>query len=148
MPFLAATVIAPAFQDTPEKFDLTVLLARIMFPYLAAMSLVAMLTGILNSFRRYFLAALAPVLLNVVLISVLFVALQRGWDDRSVGVSLAIGVVAAGLLQLGLLIYGIARLGFRFRPKRPRLTPQIRRLLKLAAPARSSPRSRMAPSRS
>jgi peptidoglycan biosynthesis protein MviN/MurJ (putative lipid II flippase) len=45
-----------------------VLLARIMFPYLAAMSLVAMLSGILNSFRRYFLAALAPVLLNVVLI--------------------------------------------------------------------------------
>ena len=135
MPALAATVIAPAFQDTPEKFDLTVLLARIMFPYLAAMSLMAMLTGILNSFRRYFLAALAPVLLNVVLIGVLAAALHFGWNDRPIGLGLAIGVVIAGLLQLGLVVYAIARLGFRFTPQRPRLTPQIRRLLRLAAPA-------------
>ncbi|WP_421854895.1 murein biosynthesis integral membrane protein MurJ [Oricola sp.] len=135
MPAFAATVIAPSFRDTPEKFDLTVLLARIMFPYLAAMSLMAMLTGILNSFRRYFLAALAPVLLNVVLIGVLAAALVQGWADRTIGVTLAIGVVVAGLLQLGLVIYGIARLGFRFAPRQPRLTPQIRRLLRLAAPA-------------
>jgi len=135
MPFLAATVIAPAFQDTPDKFDLTVLLARIMFPYLAAMSLVAMLSGVLNSFRKYFLAALAPVLLNIVLIAILFTALRTGWADRNVGVALAIGVVVAGLLQLGLLVYGLVRLGFRFTPKKPRLTPQVRRLLTLAAPA-------------
>lgn len=135
MPFLAGTVIAPAFQDTPEKFDLTVLLARIMFPYLAAMSLVAMLSGVLNSFRKYFLAALAPVLLNVVLIAVLFAAVRSDWDPRLVGVALSIGVVLAGLLQLGLLVYGIVRLGFSFVPKRPRLTRQVRRLLTLAAPA-------------
>ncbi|WP_193177993.1 murein biosynthesis integral membrane protein MurJ [Oricola nitratireducens] len=135
MPFLAATVIAPAFQDTPEKFDLTVLLARIMFPYLTAMSLVAMLSGVLNSFRKYFLAALAPVLLNIVLIGVLLAALRYGWDQRGIGVALAIGVVLAGLLQLGLLVYGLIRLGFRFKPQRPRLTPQVRRLLGLAAPA-------------
>ncbi|QKV19567.1 murein biosynthesis integral membrane protein MurJ [Oricola thermophila] len=135
MPFLAATVIAPAFQDTPEKFDLTVLLARIMFPYLAAMSLVAMLSGVLNSFRKYFLAALAPVLLNIVLIAVLLAALQQGWDGRTVGIALAIGVVTSGLLQLALLVYGLARIGFRFTPQRPRLTPQVRRMLKLAAPA-------------
>lgn len=135
MPFLAATVIAPAFRDTPEKFDLTVLLARVMFPYLTAMSLVAMLSGVLNSFRKYVLAAFAPVLLNVVLIGVLLAALRLGWQPRTIGVALAIGVVAAGVLQLGLLVYGIVRLGFRFTPRRPRLTPQVRRLLRLAAPA-------------
>lgn len=135
MPFLAATVIAPAFQDTPEKFDLTVLLARVMFPYLAAMSLVAMLSGVLNSFRKYFLAALAPVLLNIVLVAVLLAAMRLGWDDRSIGLALGIGVVTAGLLQLALLVYGVVRLGFRFTPKSPRLTPKIRRLLVLAAPA-------------
>lgn len=135
MPFLAGTVIAPAFQDTPEKFDLTVLLARIMFPYLAAMSLVAMLSGVLNSFRKYFLAAFAPVLLNIVLIGVLLAAVRSEWDPRFVGVALSIGVVLAGLLQLGLLVYGIVRLGFTFTPKRPRLTPQVKRLLTLAAPA-------------
>ncbi|TCD16300.1 murein biosynthesis integral membrane protein MurJ [Oricola cellulosilytica] len=135
MPFLAGTVIAPAFQDTPEKFDLTVLLARIMFPYLAAMSLVAMLTGVLNSFRKYFLAALAPVLLNIVLISVLFAAIRFDLPDKDVGIALAVGVVFSGLLQLGLLVFGLVRAGFRFVPRPPRLTPQISRLLKLAAPA-------------
>jgi putative peptidoglycan lipid II flippase len=135
MPFLAATVIAPAFQDTPDKFDLTVLLARIMFPYLAAMSLVAMLSGVLNSFRRYFLAALAPVLLNIVLIGVLIAAIRLEWDGRDIGIALAFGVVVSGLLQLALLAYGVMRTRFRLVPRRPRLTPEIRRLLKLAAPA-------------
>lgn len=135
MPFLAGTVIAPAFRDTPEKFELTVLLTRIMFPYLAAMSLVAMLSGILNSFRRYFLAALAPVLLNVTLIGVIVACIHLGFDGRRIGIAMAIGVIVSGLLQLGLLLYGIVRCGFRIRPRPPRLTPQVRRLLALAAPA-------------
>jgi putative peptidoglycan lipid II flippase len=49
-----------------EKFELTVTLSRIMFPYLACMSLVAMLSGILNALRRYFAAAFAPILLNII----------------------------------------------------------------------------------
>jgi putative peptidoglycan lipid II flippase len=48
MPFLVGTVIAPKFAENPEKFELTVLLTRVMFPYLSAMSLVAMMAGILN----------------------------------------------------------------------------------------------------
>jgi putative peptidoglycan lipid II flippase len=71
MPALVGTIIAPAFADTPEKFDLTVLMTRIMFPDLFFMSLVAMLSGILNSMRRYFVAAIVPVLLNLILIGVL-----------------------------------------------------------------------------
>jgi peptidoglycan biosynthesis protein MviN/MurJ (putative lipid II flippase) len=82
MPFLVGTVIAPKFAGDPAKFDLTVLLARIMFPYLAAMSLVAMLAGILNSLRRYFLAALAPVLLNIVLVSGLSASGYLDLSDR------------------------------------------------------------------
>src|SRR5690606_13381171 len=78
MPFLVATVVAPSFADTPDKFDLTVGLTRIMFPYLFCMSLVAMLAGILNSMRRYFLAAIVPVLLNGSMIAVLLLALSIG----------------------------------------------------------------------
>ncbi|MGB7432177.1 MAG: murein biosynthesis integral membrane protein MurJ [Ahrensia sp.] len=135
MPFLVNTIIAPAFSDTPDKFDLTVTLARIMFPYLAFMSLVAMLSGILNAFRRYFVAALAPVLLNVVLIGVLAYALWFDLDDPALGVGLAIGVVVAGVLQLAALVIGLRQTGFSFRPRKPRLSPQVRRLLVLAAPA-------------
>tara|TARA_R110002126_G_scaffold281712_1_gene429691 strand:- start:55330 stop:56895 length:1566 start_codon:yes stop_codon:yes gene_type:complete len=135
MPFLVATIIAPKFAAIPEKFDLTVLLTRIMFPYLIAMSLVAMLSGILNSYRRYFLAAISPVLLNVVLVCVLLVAMQNGNNPQFVGIAMAVGVTLSGALQLVLLLHGVKRTGFHMRVGLPRLTAPVRRLLWLALPA-------------
>ncbi|KJS21472.1 MAG: multidrug transporter MurJ [Hoeflea sp. BRH_c9] len=135
MPFLVGTVIAPAFAADPDKFDLTVLLARIMFPYLAAMSLVAMLAGILNSLRRYFLAALAPILLNVVLVAGLAAAGYLGLTAPEIGKVLGWSVTLSGVLQLGLLVWAIRRQGFGLGFVRPRLTPAVRRLLWLALPA-------------
>lgn len=135
MPFLVGTVIAPRFASDPEKFDLTVLLARIMFPYLAAMSLVAMLAGILNSLRRYFIAALAPVLLNVVLVTGLLVSGQLDLAAPEIGRVLGWSVTLSGVLQLGMLIWALRRAGFSMGFVRPRLTPAVRRLLWLALPA-------------
>ncbi|EKF20079.1 murein biosynthesis integral membrane protein MurJ [Nitratireductor pacificus] len=135
MPVLVATIIAPGFSDSPEKFDLTVVMTRIMFPYLFCMSLVAMFSGILNAMRRYFLAALVPTLLNVVLIGVLLAALHLRLDPRETGVWLAWGVFVSGLAQLFFLIRGAGREGFSMRIRRPRLTPGVRRLLILMGPA-------------
>ncbi|WP_018688937.1 murein biosynthesis integral membrane protein MurJ [Ahrensia kielensis] len=135
MPFLVSTVIAPAFADTPSKFELTTQLARIMFPYLIAMSLMAMLSGILNSLRDYFIAAIAPVLLNITLICVLVSSLYFEFDAASVGIALAIGVLFSGVLQLGILVLGMKKVGFSFKPRKPRMSPAIKRLLALAAPA-------------
>ncbi|MCC5780867.1 murein biosynthesis integral membrane protein MurJ [Nitratireductor sp. B36] len=135
MPFLVSTIIAPGFADTPEKFDLTVIMTRIMFPYLFCMSLVAMFSGILNAMRHYFLAALVPTLLNVILIGVLLVALFWQFDPRQTGIWLAWGVFASGLAQLFFLIQGARRAGYSMRVRRPRLTPGVKRLLVLMAPA-------------
>jgi putative peptidoglycan lipid II flippase len=135
MPVLVATIIAPAFAEDPEKFDLTVAMTRIMFPYLFCMSLVAMLSGILNSMRRYFLAAFVPILLNLILIAVLAAALQSGIDARDTGIWLAWGVFASGVAQLFFLIWGVRRQGFSMRLRMPRLTPDVRRLLILMGPA-------------
>lgn len=135
MPFLVGTVIAPKFAADPEKFDLTVLLARIMFPYLAAMSLVAMLSGILNSLRRYFVAALAPVLLNIVLIAGLIASGYLSLSAPHIGRVLGWSVTLSGLAQLSLLVWALKREGFTLDLVRPRLTPAVRRLLWLAAPA-------------
>jgi putative peptidoglycan lipid II flippase len=104
----------------PKKFDLTVLLTRIMFPYLFCMSLVAMLSGILNSMRRYFLAAIVPVLLNVILIAVLVPALWTGLGPTLVGIGLAWGVFASGVAQLFLLVWGVKREGFTMSLRMPR----------------------------
>jgi len=135
MPALVATVIAPGFSEDPEKFDLTVMLTRIMFPYLLCMSLVAMLSGILNSMRRYFLAAFVPILFNVVLTGVLFVALYLELDEAHIGIWLAWGVFASGVAQLFFLIWGVRREGFSMRLRVPRMTPDVKRLLVLMGPA-------------
>jgi len=135
MPFLVGTIIAPNFADTPGKFDLTVLMTRIMFPYLFCMSLVAMLSGILNSMRRYFLAAIVPVLLNVILIGVLVMALRSGVESATTGVWLAWGVFASGIAQLLFLIWGVGREGYSMDFRAPEMTPQVKRLLVLMGPA-------------
>jgi len=134
MPFLVDTIIAPKFAEDPDKFELTILLTRIMFPYLAAMSLVAMLSGILNAFRKYFLAALAPVILNIIFVIVLTLS---GWlelEQRDIGIFMAWGVVASGLLQLALLIVAVKREGFGISLRMPKMNSSVKRLLVLAVP--------------
>ena len=136
MPFLTDTLVAPRFPRPSEKFDLTVTLTRVMFPYLAAMTFAALMAGVLNAFSRYFLAALAPTLLNVVLIAVLALGWRRGVDQATLGLWMAIGVTVSGALQLLLLAYAIRREGFGFSIlRRPRLSPGVRRFLALALPA-------------
>jgi len=135
MPAIVGTIVAPKFADTPDKFDLTVALTRIMFPYLFCMSLVAMLSGVLNSFRRYFLAAFVPVLLNIILIGVLAAALHYGISARATGLWLGWGVFGSGFAQLALIFAGVHREGFSMRLTLPTVTPNVRRLLVLMVPA-------------
>jgi putative peptidoglycan lipid II flippase len=135
MPSLVATVVAPRFADTPDKFANTVDLTRIMFPYLMAMSLMAMMSGIMNSLRKYFIAALAPVLLNVVMVVVLWAAMARGLDQIATGRWLAWGVMVSGLLQLGVLVFAVFRENLLPAFRMPVLTPEVKRLLVLMGPA-------------
>jgi len=134
MPLIVRTIIAPGFDD-PDKFAITVAMSAIMFPYLMCMSLTAMMSGILNSLHRYFVAALAPVLLNVVLVGVLAYAVWTGADGLETGYDLSWGVLGAGLLQLMLVTLAVRRAGIRIGFRRPRMTPNVKRLLWLAFPA-------------
>ena len=135
MPVVAAWIVAPGFVDDPEKFDLAVVMTRIMFPYLFFMSLVAMFSGVLNSFRRYFLAAIVPVLLNVVLCAILAWAILTEAEGRDVGLALAWGVFVSGAAQLAALWWGMRATGLPFTIRAPRLTPPVKRLLVLMGPA-------------
>lgn len=135
MPQLVATVVAPLFADTPDKFAMTVDMTRIMFPYLLCMSLVAMFSGILNSLRHYFLAAFVPVMLNVIMTAVTAAALWWGIDAPATGYWLAWGVFASGFVQLALTVWGAWRAGVLLRLKVPRMTPEVKRLMILMAPA-------------
>jgi putative peptidoglycan lipid II flippase len=134
MPWLML-LLAPGFSSDPEKIALAVLLARIALPYLACMSLVALYTGILNAFGRFAIAAFAPTLLNAVLIAVLLVFIAMGAADQSaIGVALAWGIAAAGVLQVLVVAFAAAKFGVSVPWKSPSLTPDMRRLAVRAAP--------------
>ncbi|ADZ72665.1 murein biosynthesis integral membrane protein MurJ [Polymorphum gilvum] len=128
-------VLAPGFLSDPAKFDLTVLMSRIAFPYLLFMSLLAFVGGILNTYQRFAAAAFAPVMLNVVMVAVLAVVAVVGVpDDVALGAILAAGVALAGVIQLLFVAADLRRLGFSIPILRPRLTRSVRRLLILGLP--------------
>jgi putative peptidoglycan lipid II flippase len=135
MPLIVRTIIAPGFEAGSEKYEVTVELAIVMFPYLMCMSLTAMLSGMLNSLHHYFAAAVAPIFLNLAMISALFYALYVGADPLSTAWYLSWGVLAAGLLQMGVLYAGVRHAGMSIGFRRPRLTPNVKRLLVLSFPA-------------
>ncbi|MGO1119444.1 murein biosynthesis integral membrane protein MurJ [Rhodovibrionaceae bacterium A322] len=131
MPWLMP-VIAPGFVGQAEQFDLAVQLTRIAFPYLLFMALTALLSGVLNSLYKFAAAAAAPIVLNLCFIVSL--ALVLPWFPAAQGQVLAWTVAFAGLLQFLLLFVAAARQGMALRLPRPRLTPRVRRLLKLMLP--------------
>ena len=124
--------LAPGFADQPEKFDLAVTLTRFTFPYLMLISLVSLLAGVLNTLRRFAAAAAAPVLLNLCLILALLF-----FDEAlaTPGHGLAVTVSIAGVVQFLWLILAAGRAGYLPRLPRPRLTPEVRELLRLMLPA-------------
>jgi len=90
------SVIAPGFLKYPDKFADTVLLARIMFPFLLFTSLAALAMGALNTKKVFFIPALAPALLNIVTI-ICVITLSSQFTNPII--SVAIGVTAGGLVQ-------------------------------------------------
>jgi putative peptidoglycan lipid II flippase len=130
MPWLMY-LLAPGFAADPEKFDLAVQLSRITFPYLLFLSLVALLSGILNALYRFAAAAAAPILLNIFAIAALVAVVPLTGRPGHV---LAWTVAAAGAGQFLLLAFAAARAGMALRLPRPRLTPAIRRLFRLMIP--------------
>jgi putative peptidoglycan lipid II flippase len=124
-------LIAPGFGDDPAKFALAVALARITFPYLLFIALVALQGGVLNSVDRFAAAAATPILLNLFLIAALLMMNRFGWHD---GRALAWAVTAAGLAQFLWLMSSCARAGLALRLPWPRLTPGVRRTLSIMGP--------------
>ncbi|WCT73333.1 murein biosynthesis integral membrane protein MurJ [Sphingomonas naphthae] len=116
----------------PEKFSLATDYTRITFPYLLLISLVSLLGGILNSVGRFWVNAAAPVLLNICMIVALL--FFRGTTDVETARTQAIAVTVSGVMQLLWLIWACHRARVSLRLKLPRLTPQVRQLLRIIGP--------------
>ena len=134
MPFLMYA-LAPGFEATPEKFDLAVLLTRITMPYLLCMSLVALMSGALNSVGRFAESSSVSILLNLAMMVATLISLWLGYTaGREAGIIQAWGVFVAGFLQLLLLQWGMKRAGLTLKLRWPRWTDDLRRLWKLGIP--------------
>ncbi len=125
--------LAWGWTDQMEKFDLTVNLTRITFPYLMFMVLTAMLSGMMNSLGRFAAAAAAPILLNIALITALL--LVHYGVIEAAGHALAWAVAIAGMAQFLWLVLACRRMDILPRMPWPKLTPGVRRLFVLMLPA-------------
>lgn len=115
-----------------EEFGLSVEFGRIAFPYILFISLAALLSGMLNAAGRFAAAAAAPVLLNIMLICAMASA---AWLGGEVARALIWTIPAAGVVQFILLWIAVKRAGFTITIKRPRLSPEMRNLVRVAIPA-------------
>jgi len=125
MPWLVDWVLAPGFQDVPGKSELTTLLSRIAFPYLFFISLVSLLSGVLNALGKFAAAAATPILLNICLIFALLVLTPL---LPTPGHALGVGVFLAGVVQLLWLVAYVKKQGLPVRLARPRLTEDVKLL--------------------
>ncbi|HLU61232.1 MAG TPA: murein biosynthesis integral membrane protein MurJ [Gammaproteobacteria bacterium] len=129
---LLVMLFAPGFLNNPGQVELTTELLRVTFPYLFFIALTAFAGGVLNTYGRFGAPALAPVLLNIALISA--AAWGSRWFETSV-MALAWAVFAAGIAQLLLQLPSMAKLGLFPWPRFDRRHPGVRKVFRLMLPA-------------
>jgi len=123
--------LAPGFGDIPGKMELATELSRICFPYLLFISLTSLQAGVLNSLGRFAAAAGTPILLNITAMAGLWALSPY---TATPGHALAWGTFASGVVQFVWLVFSVRRAGVRLSVVRPRLTPEVRTLLKRIVP--------------
>lgn len=124
-------MLAPGFAG-PEKFHLTVVLIRVVFPYLFFIGLVALCMGILNTFGHFAAPALAPALLNVSMIACVFLLFRHLQPPV---MALGIGVIVGGVAQLLFQMPFLIKRGIWFRPSFHFWSnPGVRKIGKLMLP--------------
>lgn len=129
MPWLMMA-INPGFIGDPVKFKLAVTLTQISMPYLPCMAIVALLSGVLNAKGRFALSAAAPTILNAGIL----IAVITPRDAVGSAYAATWGIFGAGIVQAGMLWWGVRRMGAKIRPTVPRLTPEIKALIATAVP--------------
>ena len=147
MPWLVLAMAGGFAAD--ERLLIATGFGRIVFVYILLISLAALMSGVLNALGRFAAAAAAPVLLNIILVSVLLLA-REGVFPEGIAIGTALSdppaglltgtvlswaVIAAGIAQLALVWIAAGKAGMRLRLRLPRMTPEMKRLAIIAVPA-------------
>ena len=130
MPWLVLAM-ASGFKGD-ERFDIAVTFGRICFPYILLISLTAMLSGVLNATGRFAVASMAPAVLNIVFLIAFGLSIHYGWE---MGLTQSWATPVGGVLQLLLVWHAARKEGYSMRLSWPRLSPDMRRLVRVAMPA-------------
>ncbi|MFZ2957468.1 MAG: murein biosynthesis integral membrane protein MurJ [Candidatus Ozemobacteraceae bacterium] len=128
-------ILAPRFAENPAKFAVTVLMTRIMFPFLLCIAWAAAAMGTLNSLGEFFVPAIAPVFLNLAMIAAGFtlcpLAVSFGYPAVT---GMAVGALIGGFLQMAVQFPALRRAGFRFGIAFAPRDPGLRNILLLVIP--------------
>jgi putative peptidoglycan lipid II flippase len=112
------SVFAGSYKEVPGKYELTVFLTRLAFPFFPLVSLAAVAMGSLHVYRRFFLPALAPASFNIWMIISCFTLVQ--WVSYSFDwppiAGLVLGVLLGGASQFFVQLPVLIKLGFRWKP--------------------------------
>lgn len=122
------SLVAPGFSADPEKFELTVKLTRLIFPFIFLIGFSAFLMGVLNTLQNFGSSALGPAVQNLMMIVALTLAVPR-WGVEA----LAWGVLVGGFLQCLLQIGAFAKIGVRWTTE-AMWHPGVQKVLKLLGP--------------
>ncbi|WP_312515762.1 murein biosynthesis integral membrane protein MurJ [Massilia sp.] len=133
---LLIIAIAGDLRETPGAYDASVVMTRMMFPYIACMSFVALAGGILNTWRQFKIPAFTPVLLNL---SFIFASLVLVNYLEQPIYAMAIAVCVGGVLQVAIQIPSLVKIGMLPRISMNPLSglrdAGVRRMLKKMGPA-------------
>jgi putative peptidoglycan lipid II flippase len=104
--------MASGMQKDPRGYDAAVFMTRFMFPYIGFMSMVALSSGVLNTWKRFAVPAATPVLLNIAMIAAAWL-LAPWFKARGIEpiYAMGVGVMVGGVLQLAIQIPALRRLG-------------------------------------
>ncbi|MFN3673400.1 MAG: murein biosynthesis integral membrane protein MurJ [Bosea sp. (in: a-proteobacteria)] len=127
--------IAGGFRDAPLTFALASDYTRIALPFLAFTTLASLLSAVLNAEGRFLVAALAPSLLNLVLLAALLLALWLGLRADGAATLVAVAVSVGGFLHLVMIALALMRRKPGLPAPRLRWSPEMARLVKLGGPA-------------
>lgn len=127
------SAIAPGFRGSSEKFHLTISLTQLMLPYIIAVSLIALMSGALTTYRIFGVGAWSQVFMNVVLITGGLVALL--FSPEEAAIVLGISVVIGGVVQVVIQLPTLRRLNLSLWPHRLTVSQPLRTIGRLLVPA-------------
>ncbi|AHA27541.1 murein biosynthesis integral membrane protein MurJ [Candidatus Liberibacter americanus] len=134
MPIIVRFILAPGLDPQSDEYSLTIKLSVIMFPSLMCISLATLMSSILFSIGKYFIASISPIALNISLIFVLIYSLSTHSIAKDAVFFLSWGFLLSSIIQLFALYFYTKSYGFKLKIKYPYITDNVKKFFKIASP--------------